>query len=326
VRRSAVATLSVLALANQVRWARRTRPEPLPPVNHGARTVTAPDGTRLHAQVGGDEGSTTTVVMVHGFLARSLEFEMQWHSLGTRARLLRYDHRNHGRSEHVGGSTDVEQLADDLAAVIEQLAPTGALVLVGHSMGGMTVLSLAERYPAVVARVTAVALLASGAGHLIDDHRIEDGIRVIARWHALAPALLLLRLAAPVLEQIRPRRTHAMRWAVRHLMFGTADVDPALLTQTQALLEEPLLSDLTSLQGSLLRNDTRAGLEQLRGLPALVLTGSEDTLTRPQHSERMAEVLGAELLVLPGAGHVVNQTRAAETNAALHRLLDAAGA
>jgi pimeloyl-ACP methyl ester carboxylesterase len=290
----------------------------------GAVTVVAADGARLHAQVGGDEGAGVTVVMVHGFLARSLEFEMQWHSLATRARLIRYDHRNHGRSEHLGGSADVQQLAADLVCVIEQLAPTGELVLVGHSMGGMTVLSLAEHYPQVLARVRAVALLATGAGHLIDDHRIEDGIRVVARRHVFAPALLLLRLAAPVLEQIRPRRTRTVRWAVRKLVFGTADVDPALLTQTQALLEEPTLRTLASLQGSVLRNDTRPGLDPLKGIATLVLTGSEDKLTRPEHSERMAEVLGAELVVLQGAGHVVNQTRAAETNAALHRLLDSA--
>jgi pimeloyl-ACP methyl ester carboxylesterase len=323
VKAPVLAAVGVLAVANQVRWSRRTRPEGLPPVTEGSAVVIAPDGVRLHAQVGGEESSGLTVVMVHGFLARSLEFEMQWQSLGRRARLVRYDHRNHGRSQHVGGATDVKQLADDLAAVIDRLAPTGDLVLIGHSMGGMTVLALAEHHPDVLARVRAVALIATGAGHLIPDHRLEDAIRVIARRHALAPAMLLLRLAAPALEQLRPRRTSTMRWATRQLAFGTDDVDPALLTQTQALLEEPSLATFASLQGSLLRNDTRPGLDRLRGLPVLVLTGSEDKLTRPEHSVRMAESLGADLVVLPGAGHVVNQTRATETNAALHRLLDA---
>jgi pimeloyl-ACP methyl ester carboxylesterase len=116
-----------------------------------------------------------------------------------------------------------------------------------------------------------------------------------------------------------------MRWATKQLAFGTDDVDPALLTQTQALLEEPPLRTLASLQGSVLRNDTRPGLDRLKGLRVLVITGSEDKLTRPEHSVRMAEDLGAELLVLPGAGHVLNQTRPTETNAALHRLLDAIG-
>jgi pimeloyl-ACP methyl ester carboxylesterase len=64
-------------------------------------------------------------------------------------------------------------------------------------------------------------------------------------------------------------------------------------------------------------------LDHLRGLPVLVLTGSDDRITRPEHSRRMAEDVGAsaELVIVPGAGHVVNQTRPVETNAALDRLL-----
>jgi pimeloyl-ACP methyl ester carboxylesterase len=53
------------------------------------------------------------------------------------------------------------------------------------------------------------------------------------------------------------------------------------------------------------------------------VAGADDRLTRPEHSVRMAAEIGpsAELLVVPGAGHVVNQTRPVETNAALDRLL-----
>jgi pimeloyl-ACP methyl ester carboxylesterase len=262
--------------------------------------------------------------MTHGFLARSLEFDQQWQSLARRVRLVRYDHRNHGRSDHSTPSLTIEQLGYDLADVIEQLAPTGDLVLLGHSMGGMTVMSLAQHRPDVLARVTGVALLATGAGHSIDGHRIEDAVRMLLRSHATGPVLLGLRLLAPVLEHLRPRRTHVMRWATRRVIFGTEDIDPATVAQTHQLLEEPPLATLASLHGSLLRNDTRGGLERLRGRPVAVVTGSDDRLTRPEHSRRIAADLGAdaELLVIPGTGHVLNQTRPIEVNAALHRLLD----
>lgn len=64
-------------------------------------------------------------------------------------------------------------------------------------------------------------------------------------------------------------------------------------------------------------------LTRLRGLPVLVLTGTADKLTRPEHSKRMAADIGpgAELVLVPGAGHVVNQTRPVETNEALDRVL-----
>jgi pimeloyl-ACP methyl ester carboxylesterase len=283
------------------------------------------DGTELHAQVGGRADADTTVVMVHGFLARTLEFDMQWNSLGDRVRTVRYDHRNHGRSQRASAALTVEVLADDLAEVICQLAPRGDVVLVGHSMGGMTVLTLAARHTALFAeRVRGVALLATGAGHFISGHRWENAFRWVSRQGLLGPPLLALRLAAPALEHLRPRRTHLLRWATKQVVFGREDVDPATLTMTQELLEEPSLGTLASLQGSLLRNDARHGLSALKGMPVLVITGSDDRLTRPEHSVRMAQELGpqAELVMVSGAGHVLNQTRPVEVNAALHRLLD----
>lgn len=313
----------VLWLLALLRRARRTRPEPLPPAPAGSDTVLADDGTRLHAQVGGRLDADLTVVLVHGFLARTLEFDMQWQHLGRQVRLVRYDHRNHGRSERSRRPVDVGTLADDLAAVLRQLVPTDA-VLVGHSMGGMTVLALAERHQDLFReRVRGVALLSSAAGHDLPGHPVENATRWLARRRVLAPTLALLRLVAPVVELLRPRRTDLVRRGVAGLMFGTADVDPATLSQTQELLEEPPLSTTASLQGALLRHDVRRALPLLADLPVLVLTGADDRLVRPGHSVRMAEDLGpqAELVVVPGAGHVVNQTRPTETNAALDRLL-----
>lgn len=114
-----------------------------------------------------------------------------------------------------------------------------------------------------------------------------------------------------------------MRGATKRLMFGTGDADPATIAMIQDLIEGPSLSTMTSLHGALLRHDMVPALPGLRGLPVLVLTGSEDRLTRPEHSRRMAADIGptSELVVISRAGHAVNQTRPGETNAALDRLL-----
>ena len=106
-------------------------------------------------------------------------------------------------------------------------------------------------------------------------------------------------------------------------MFGTADADPATVAMAQDLLEGPPLTTMTSLHGALLRHDMVRALVRLTHLPVLVLTGADDRLTRPEHSRRMAQDIGpgVELAVVPGAGHVVNQTRPTETNDALDRLL-----
>ena len=67
------------------------------------------------------------------------------------ARLVFYDQRGHGASGrgHSENST-IEQLARDLAAVLESRVPRGPVVLVGHSMGGMTIMALAAAAPGAV--------------------------------------------------------------------------------------------------------------------------------------------------------------------------------
>lgn len=324
-RRSWLVTGVLLWLVNLLRWARSTRPEPLPAPPHGSTTVLADDGTELYAQVTGRPDAEITMVLLHGFLARSIEFDHQVTAFADETRIIRYDHRNHGRSGRSFRKIDVQTLAHDLACVLDQLVPTGPVVLVGHSMGGMTTLALALERPQLFRdRVAGVALLATGAGHYIEGHPVENAFRWISRRNLLGVNLLLFRLLAPLLEQIRPRRTHTMRTVTRNVMFGRQDVDPAVLAMTHELLEEPALSTMASLHGALLRHQVLDALDALKGLPVVIVTGSDDRLTRPEHSQRMAADIGAsaELVVVPGAGHVVNQTRPLEVNLAIARLLD----
>ena len=160
--------VAVVATALGVRAlhrARRTRPEPLPEPPRGQRRHHDDYGLLLHVQSAGPTDAAVTVVFVHGLLARTLEWDMQWQHLANRVRLVRYDHRNHGRSEHSGEPVDIHTLSRDLAAVLTDAVPTGPVVLVGHSTGGMTVLALAEDQPELFAsRVVGVALIASGQG------------------------------------------------------------------------------------------------------------------------------------------------------------------
>lgn len=279
-------------------------------------------------EVGGLEAADVTMLFVHGLLARTIEFDAQWQHFSDKARLVRYDHRNHGRSGSSARVIDVETLADDLACVLSSCAPTGAVLLVGHSMGGMAALALVKHHPELVRdRVRGLALLSTGAGHYLPGRRGENLVRWMSRHRLLVAPLAAARVLAPVLERVRPRRTHLLRGATRRLLFGSADADPATVAMTQELVEGPPLATLASLQGALLRHDVLSVLPCLAGLPVLVLTGSDDRLVRAEHSVRMAQDLGpqVELVVVPGAGHVVNQTRPGETNAALSRLLARVG-
>ena len=79
-----------------------------------------------------------------------------------------YDHRSHGASgRSAPENCTIDQLGKDLYAVLQAVAPSGPVVLVGHSMGGMTILALADQHPELFGdRVVGVALLSTSTGEL----------------------------------------------------------------------------------------------------------------------------------------------------------------
>lgn len=313
-------------LAAMLVWARRTRdPGPVPSMPaRETLTVLAEDGARLHVEVDGPAYADRTVVFVHGVLARAAEWDAQWGALRGTERVVRYDHRGHGDSTMPRPASDIDQLGRDLRCVIDAVAPTGDVVLVGHSMGGMAILALVTQQPEIVGpRVSAVALVGTGAGHDIPGHPIENAVRWLARRRLLDPLMWVLRQAAPGIEMVRPRRTLGMRGLVRALLFGRVDASRDLVIQTQAMLEQPPVATLAAFQGALLRLDKRAALVTLRSVPVAVVCGDADRLTRVEHSVAMARDLGAaaELTVLAGAGHSIAQSTPAEVTGALRRLL-----
>jgi len=100
---------------------------------------------------------------------------------GGRYRVVTWDQRGHGRSgTGPPASATIDQLGSDLSAVIDTVAPDGPLVLIGHSMGGMTVMALADRRPELFReRVLGVGLVSTSAGGL---GRLDLGVPGVGRW------------------------------------------------------------------------------------------------------------------------------------------------
>jgi pimeloyl-ACP methyl ester carboxylesterase len=299
--------------------------EPLPP---GSTSVTTEDGVRLHVEVDEpDRPSELTVVLVHGFTARLGEFEIQRDLLRKRGiRAVLYDHRGHGRSgwgppRHAR----IDQLGRDLAVILDQVVPPGPVVLLGHSMGGMTVMALARQRPELFGRrVAGVFLLATSAGELVEAGIIGQGVRLLRHLRLLGLYLEVLRLWSPIIERFRKRDTAAGRAWTRHFLFGKDDADdPLLVTEVQHMLEETPMTVAAAYYGTFVSHDERESLLALRSLPVTILCGTHDRLTPLRHSKAMAEQLpDAELVVVPGAGHSVNVSRHQVVDDALLRLLD----
>src|SRR5690242_4178288 len=105
---------------------------------HGAVPFGLADGTVLAVHDHGPAHADATAVLVHGWT----QDHTSWEDVTARlarggVRVLAYDARGHGWSDAGPRSTaTIEQLADDLAELVEQLVPDGRVVLAGHSLGG----------------------------------------------------------------------------------------------------------------------------------------------------------------------------------------------
>ncbi|HZA75502.1 MAG TPA: alpha/beta hydrolase [Acidimicrobiales bacterium] len=111
--------------------------------------MTSPATTELWVQ---EVGEGPLVVLVHGAMDRSSSFLRVRRLLEGECRVVRYDRRGYGRSLAAGPPVSFDQQVDDLAAVIRD---RHAAVLVGHSLGGVVCLALAERSPGQVGAVLA---------------------------------------------------------------------------------------------------------------------------------------------------------------------------
>jgi len=295
----------------------------------GPDVVVADDGARLHVEIDEVPGVAPTVLFVHGFTARLEEFAPQRETLRGRARVVLYDQRGHGRS----GWGDVrnatfDQLGRDLGAVLDRHARTGPVVLLGHSMGGMTIMALARQRPELFGtRVSGVFLLATSAGDLVTGGVLGLTARVGKKLHLLPLWLRWLRWTAPVVERLRRPGTRLGYLFTRRYLFGREDADPATVRRVQELLEQAPFTISAAFYPSFLAHDEVASLAGLRSVPVVVLAGSDDRLTPASHSRLMAAEIGpsAELVIVPGAGHSVNITRQQVVDEALLRLIDRAG-
>ena len=229
----------VALLAGLVTVLRRRRPKPVDR-RQPDLFVPADDGVPLAVEEDGNPNAALTVVFVHGFTAQLAEFDLQREALRDRARIVLYDQRGHGRSGW--GDTrnaTIDQTGRDLAAVLEARVPTGPVVLVGHSLGGMTVMALADQRPELFGpRIVGVCLLATSAGQVVESALGSLGSALLLRTGLFRVYLWWLRLWAPLLERFRVRGSRLAYLFTRHYLFGTTDATRPLVREVQAMLEE----------------------------------------------------------------------------------------
>jgi pimeloyl-ACP methyl ester carboxylesterase len=304
-----------------VRWTRARRLAHR--MSGSAPAVRTDDGVRLHVEVDGRADAPVTIVFAHGFAARSAIFDSQWTALRGRARLIRYDQRGHGASGWAGvRSATVDRLGRDLGEVVDALTGDGPVVVVGHSMGGMAVLALADQRPELFgARITGVALLSTRAAPLPWAGSSTGPLAQVPTTLSAAGAWLLW-MAAPVVGALRPFRSWPGRRVLRRRLFAGDPPDRAVHAMAGMWTDTPS-AVMTAYLISLASYDERAAVDALRAVPVLILAGTDDATIPASSAQRLAEQIGeqAELLLVDGAGHMVNVAHSSTVNAALERLL-----
>jgi pimeloyl-ACP methyl ester carboxylesterase len=191
-------------------------------------------------------------------------------------------------------------------------------------MGGMTIMALARRRPDLFGTlVRGVFLLATSAGGLVESGLVGTWIRVVRALGLLKLWLWWLQVWAPLLERVRRRGTRPGRWFIRRYLFGRDDADPAMVTEVQELLERTPWPVTAAFYATFLDHNEEAALPALSRVPVTIVAAQYDRLTPARHAQRMAQLIGpgAQLIVVPGAGHSVNLTRPQVVNDAFVDLL-----
>jgi len=263
----------------------------VPEFDH-ARVFDSHDGGTIYTIARGDG---PPVVFCHGVTLSSRVWAKQFESFPAAGfQAVAYDARGHGESTTGDTGHSLDNLADDLRTVLEHLDLHDA-ILVGHSMGGMTVQAFAIRHPDVMrARVRGMVLQSTAAHNLVSSAR---------RIRATIERIVGI---GPDFGTIMGQRNLGLLLA--RIGFGN-DPAPSHVEATRQMLAACSGETTRDAVAALLSLDLTAGLPSLR-VPTLVLVGTADALTPPRDSRRIAELVpGARLVEFPGAGHMLMYER-----------------
>jgi 3-oxoadipate enol-lactonase len=233
----------------------------------------------VHAVVSGrSEGPV--VVLSNSLGSTHRMWDAQLAALEDRFRVVRYDTRGHGASPVPLGPYEIDDLADDLVALLDRLAVEQAHV-VGLSLGAMTAMRVAARNPE---RVDRLALLCTGAQLPPASNWTDRAATVRARGSSAVATAVVERWFTPEFRAAHPD----IRAAHEAMVAATSAEGYAGCCEAIAALD--LRDDLSSIVA-----------------PTLAIAGADDPATPPAKLQEIADgVKHGRLLVVSHAAHLAN--------------------
>lgn len=248
-----------------------------------------------------DEGEGAPLLFVHGFPLSRGTWSKQVEAFKTSYRVIAPDLRGLGESEATAGAVPMSRFAEDLYALLQHLG-AGPVILVGHSMGGYVALAFAKAYPQAL---RGLVLVGTKAG--------ADTPEGAAARRATA-------------EKVRTEGSSVVVNAMAPKMLAASNSDAAMAASVRDFMAPSKPEGVIgALLGMAERPDAGTWLGTIR-VPALVITGADDTIIPPSESEALAKAIpGAQLKLIPKAGHLVAFEQADAFNAALGDWLKSSG-
>jgi len=294
------------------------------------RSLEMDDGVELYLEIDEARAASAypglTVIFMHGYALNLDCWHFQRQAFAGAVRCVWVDQRGHGRSGRGSeGSHDIDRLGADLEQVIAAAAPEGPVVVVGHSMGGMTVLALADQAPHLFdERVVGAGLICTSSGGLAD---VPLGLprQVGALVHRAAPTLVSALARRPELVE-RGRRSGSDLGALLTRYYSFATPVPAGIVDFAAeMLAGTPLGVVSDFLPTLEAHDKADAVEELQRCETLLLGAQQDLMTPVEHTRAMARLLpGARVRVLDPGGHLSILEHPEAVNEELRDLVDAA--
>jgi pimeloyl-ACP methyl ester carboxylesterase len=286
--------------------------------------IATPDGVVLHTEV--DEPDTPndlTLVFVHGYaLSMDCWHFQRAHFHGT-FRQVFYDQRSHGDSTRSDPELcRIPQLSLDLEQVLDEVAGEGPLILVGHSMGGMTIMHLAQTRPELFGeRIVGIALFSTSAGEMADYSPIR-GVPGRAFSRVAEPLMATLNRVPELVDRGRRAGSDLGYVVTRRMAFGS-QVPASYVEFVSEMLAETPLEVVADFYPAFAELDEYVAFETLNKIETAVVGGEEDMITPIQHTAKIIDLLPhAETVRVADCGHLGMIEHHPIFNGVLDRLID----
>ena len=285
----------------------RARPDPSKDEPYGSLRgepfeVTSFDGTRIYGERFGSVGPT--LVLSHGFSLNRTLWHHQCLDLATDRRVVAYDHRGHGLSARAESDDySLDALARDMDAVVRACGD-GPIMLVGHSMGGMALLTWCELFTERLGSIVdGIVLIDTTAADVLHGRLAPAGRGVTAAAQGVQEIVMRAMAGrARELDRIRLHGSGPSYLATRVMGFGR-NPPPSQVDFVERMLASVPSDVWLRLMPAMMALDVTHVLADIK-VPALVIAGERDRLTPPGAAERLARGLpDAELVVIGDAGH-----------------------